>query len=69
VPGPQKYGVLLDLLAGSECTVAPGEEQRLEAVVRNAGSVVESLAVWVEAPVSWIAAEPATLSLFPGGRR
>jgi len=59
-------GVRLELLAEPQSAVAPGAELRLEATVRNVGTLVESLAVRVQAPVGWITVEPGTVAVYPG---
>jgi hypothetical protein len=47
--------------------VAPGAEASLEVKIRNNGSVVDQMTVSVlGSAASWAAAEPSTLSLFPG---
>jgi len=67
-PERQEYGIRLELVPDQESTVEPGGELRLEATVRNVGTLVESLAPRVHAPVGWISVEPPTLSVFPGGQ-
>lgn len=48
--------------------LTPGQEYRVEARVRNVGTLVDEFVPTVTAPVPWIRVEPARLSIYPGGQ-
>lgn len=48
--------------------LTPGQEYRVEARVRNVGTLVDEFVPTVTAPVPWIRVEPPRLSIYPGGQ-
>ena len=63
-----RFGLALTL-SPSQVEVTPGGSARIEAKVRNRGTIVDEVMVEVEvdgAPRSWAQVEPARVALYPG---